>query len=325
MNHSTFRIRSFHLTVLACMLCLSPSVLAQEPIIPPVTRTVVADLLEVEGEYYIVRGERGEIRIEVNSDTTIAEEFVFGDRIKAVLLPNDVALSIIRAQKGEPTGVTTNTPPPTASPAEPVSPPPAKSTDAKYSPPPPAPKRPAIRIIVADLLMVDGSFLIVRGERGEIQIEVTPKTQMEETFKFGDRIHARVTKSDKALSVVRASPDEAVGVFLEEEPIVPEVSKSSPPTPGRTQTPVGDGEPQSEPEGVVPQPKIRTIVAKVLMVDGDFIIVRGERGEIQIEVTPKTKISEAFDYGDTIKATVLPNDKALTVERALPTDSLGIQ
>jgi hypothetical protein len=69
---------------------------------------------------------------------------------------------------------------------------------------------------------------------------------------------------------------------------------------------------------------MRTIVADVLMVDGDFIIVRGERGEIRIEVTPKTTVSEEFDYGDRIIAVVLPNDKALTVERASPNDPLGI-
>ena len=71
-------------------------------------------------------------------------------------------------------------------------------------------------------------------------------------------------------------------------------------------------------------PSIRIIVADVLMVDGDFYIVRGERGEIQIEVTPKTTISESFDYGDRIKAEVLPNDKALKIERAGPEDPVGI-
>ena len=60
------------------------------------------------------------------------------------------------------------------------------------------------------------------------------------------------------------------------------------------------------------------------MIDGDFIIVRGERGEIQIEVVPDTKLTEKFQFGDKIKAMVLPNDKALTVERATPDEPIGI-
>ena len=92
-------------------------------------------------------------------------------------------------------------------------------------------------------------------------------------------------------------------------------------TPATTQSP-------SEKESSAPvahkTPTTRIIVADVLMVDGDFYIVRGERGEIQIEVTPKTIVSESFDYGDRIKATVLPNDKALTIERADPNDPIGI-
>ena len=71
-------------------------------------------------------------------------------------------------------------------------------------------------------------------------------------------------------------------------------------------------------------PSLRTIVADVLMVEGDFYIVRGEKGEIRIEVTPKTAVSGSFDYGDRIKATVSPNDKALTIERANPNDPVGI-
>ena len=167
--------------------------------------------------------------------------------------------------------------------------------------------------------MVDGSFYIIRSEQGEIQIEITPKTQLSEDFKFGDRIKARVTPTDKALSVVRAGKDEPTGIQEESAPI----TSSTPTPPATTQTPSPSEKESSEPL-VESTPSIRTIVADVLMVDGDFYIVRGKRGEIQIEVTPKTTISESFDYGDRIKATVLPNDKALTIERAGPNDSLGI-
>ena len=61
-------------------------------------------------------------------------------------------------------------------------------------------------------------------------------------------------------------------------------------------------------------------MADLLDVDRDFYIVRGELGEIQIEATHKTEITEEFQYGDRIKALVLMNDKALKIERAGPDD-----
>ncbi len=287
------------------------------------TRTVVADLLEVEGDFHIVRGERGEIRIEVTPDTQISETFIFGDRIKAVLLPNDVAQSIIRAAPDEPIGITTN---------EPSEPPPTPTSTERSqtseedldetSPLYKAYQVPKVRTIIADLLMVDGSFYIVRSEYGEIQIEITSETELSEDFKFGDKIKARVTSTDKALSVVRAGKDEPTGI---QEEIAPPASLTpirSVPTPP-TKSPTTSEQKTPEPP-VESTPSIRIIVADVLMVDGDFYIVRGERGEIRIEVTPKTKVSEPFDYGDRVKAEVLPNDKALTIERASPDAPIGI-
>ncbi len=141
----------------------------------PKTRTIVADLLMVDGDFYIVRGDRGEIQIEVTSDTNLSEEFTFGDRIKAVLLPNDVALSITRVDPDEPVGITTKEAP------EPPPPSPTKETpqtskEAPVTPPMyKAYEIPKVRVIIADILMVDGSFYIIRSEHGEIQIEITPK------------------------------------------------------------------------------------------------------------------------------------------------------
>ena len=270
-----------------------------------------------------MRGDRGEIQIEVTPDTKLSEEFVFGDRIKAVLLPNDVAQIITRAAPGEPVGLTTNEPS--------ESPPPSEtkeiaetSEEALVPPLYEAYQVPKVRVIIADLLMVDGSFYIVRTESGEIQIEITSETELREDFKFGDRIKARVTPTDKALSVVRAGKDEPTAIQEESAPIASNASTSpTPRTPATTQTPSPAEKKSSEPVDKE-TPSTRVIVADVLMVDGDFYIVRGERGEIQIEVTPSTIISESFDYGDRIKAEVLPNDKALTIERANPGDSVGI-
>jgi len=290
----------------------------------PKTRTIVADLLMVDGDLYIVRGERGEIQIEVTPDTKLSEKFGFGDRIKAILLPNDVAQIITRAAPDEPVGLTSNEapePPPTRSPA-------TESKETAETVPisvsPPSHNMPKVRVIVADLLMVDGSFYIVRREEyGEIQIEITPETELSENFKFGDKIKARVTSTDKALSVVRAGKDEPTGIQEEAAPPAPTIPISPVPS-TRTTTPTPSK--QETPEPPAPEiPSTRIIVADVLMVDGDFYIVRGERGEIRIEVTPKTRISESFDYGDRIKAEVLHNDKALTIERASPDDPIGIR
>jgi exosome complex RNA-binding protein Csl4 len=294
-----------------------------QTVFSPKTRTVVADLLMIDGDLYIVRGERGEIRIEVTPDTQISETFIFGDRIKAVLLPNDVAQSIIRAAPDEPIGITTNDPsepPPTPTSTE-ISQTSEEDLD-ETSPLYKAYQVPKVRIIVADLLMVDGSFYIVRSEYGEIQIEITSETELSEDFKFGDKIKARVTSTDKALSIVRAGKDEPTGI--QEETAAPAPSTPIPPVPTPpTKSPTITE--QKTPELPVElTPTIRIIVADVLMVDGDFYIVRGERGEIRIEVTPKTKVSEPFDYGDRVKAEVLPNDKALTIERASPDDPIGI-
>jgi len=52
--------------------------------------------------------------------------------------------------------------------------------------------------------------------------------------------------------------------------------------------------------------------------------VRGERGNIQIEATHKTEITEEFGYGDRIKALVLMNNKAVKIERAGPDDVPGV-
>jgi exosome complex RNA-binding protein Csl4 len=291
----------------------------------PKTRTVVADLLMIDGTFYVIRGERGEIRIEVTPETKLSEVFKFGDRIKAILLPNDEALSITRAQPNEPIGTSTDAsvPPPTSPvPSSSTSPGPAKSTPPQTAPF--SPKASDIRIIVADLLMVDRNLYIIRSDYGEIQIEVTPQTELSENFKFGDRIKARVTAQDRALSIVRAKPGELPGIRLEETP-----GSTTPAVPPITLAPLAKPPPPQKDLPVTAPPKesqkIRTVVAEVLMVDGDFYVVRGERGEIRIEVTPKTTVSESFKFGDKIKARILPNDTALSIERARPDEPFGVK
>ena len=288
----------------------------------PTTRTVVAEVLEVEGDFHIVRGKRGEIRIEVTPDSQVSEEFIYGDRIKAVLLPNDVALTITRAAPDEAIGVKTNEPsepPPTLTSEE--SPQASKEDEKITSPLYDAYQVPKVRVIVANILMIDGSFFIIRTEQGEIQIEITPETTLSEDFKFDDKIRARITPANKALTVTRAGKNEPIAILEEVSAESTDSIASAPPT--QPTAPAPEAAESSEP--LAPEaPKNRIIVADVLMAEGDFYIVRGESGEIQIEVTPETTASESFDYGDRIKAEVLPNDKAITIERANPNDPIGI-
>ena len=175
----------------------------------------------------------------------------------------------------------------------------------------------ATRTIIADLLMVDGDFYIVRTEYGEVQIEATPKTKITEEFDFGDRIKALVLMNDKALVIERAGPDDIPGVTVNQPaPITESVAKAS----GGTSQPSMGQEVKPQPV----QPETKTVIADILMVDGDFYVFRGEYGEFRIEVTHKTKITEEFEFGDRIKAIVLMNDKALTIERAGPNDVPGV-
>ena len=293
----------------------------------PKTKTIIADLLMIDGDFYVVRGERGEIRIEVTPDTKLSESFEFGDRIKALVQPDDTAISIERASPDEPVGVIA---PPSAPTPVPQVKSPAKQSQQKSSsgsgkkkPSPDTPKRapvqPKIRIIVADLLMVDGDFYVVRGDRGEIRIEVKPDTQVSERFAFGDRIKAKVRLDDSAIAIERAKPEDQIGVRAE-APIAPTATQPTQPIPQTKASPDQD----EEKSKTGTSPKTRTIIADVLMVDGDFYVVRGERGEIRIEVTPETKSSERFDFGDRIKAVVLPNDRAISVERASAEESIGV-
>jgi len=68
----------------------------------------------------------------------------------------------------------------------------------------------------------------------------------------------------------------------------------------------------------------RTVIGDLLMIDRDLYIVRGEGGEIHIEATARTEVTEDFQFGDRIKAVVRTNNKALKIERAAPRDVPGV-
>ena len=291
-----------------CVLLLvhGQSVLAQKGASTEPTKTIVADLLDIDRDLYIVRGERGEIQIEATYKTEVTEEFEYGDRIKALVLMNNKALKIERAGPDDVPGVVENKAATAKAPATPKE----GGDKAAASAPPQQPDR---KTIVGDLLDVDRDLYIVRGERGEIQIEATHKTEITEEFQFGDRIKALVLMNNKALKIERAGPDDVSGV-------VEHVASSSS---GADQAPAkaagkpgGDGGAQAanSPAGAQ-SGDTKVVEGQVLMVDGDFYVLRGELGEIRVERTPKTKMTEEFKFGDFIKAIVKPNDQALTIER----------
>ncbi len=295
-----------------CVLLLvqSQSLLAQEGAATQPTKTIVGDLLDVDRDFYIVRGERGEIQIEATHKTDITEEFQYGDRIKALVLMNNKALKIERAGPDDVAGVTENVPVTAQTPES--------QQDAQGEAPAPSaqPQQPESKTIVGDLLDVDRDFYIVRGERGEIQIEATHKTEITEEFQYGDRIKALVLMNNKALKIERAGPDDVTGVVEHSASSSPGVDQGPATAAGK---PGGDGGTQAADASDGSQgddPKV--VEGQVLMVDGDFYVLRGERGEIRVERTPKTKITEEFKFGDFIKATVKPNDQALSIERLTP-------
>jgi exosome complex RNA-binding protein Csl4 len=248
------------------------------------TKTIIGDLLDVDRDFYIVRGPLGEIQIEATYKSEITEEFGYGDRIKALVHKNLKAIRIERAGPDDVNGIVINQ-------AEEG----LKTEERKnFQEGPgkksaiPQPKKPKTKTIIADILMVDGDFHVVRSEYGEIRIEVTPKTKMSEEFKFGDKIKAEVDMIDKAISIERAPSDAS--------------AKKEKPKPEKIEE--------------ITIPNERIVEGSILMIDGDFYVMRGERGEIRVERTPDTKVTEEFKFGDRIRATVLKNDKALKIERA---------
>ena len=303
--------------IMCCLMGLSLGTVCGAEQAPPATKTIVGDLLMVDRDLYIVRGERGEIQIEATGKTEITEEFTFGDRIKALVLMNNKALKIERAGPKDVPGVVENR-------AVAVIPPPSQKSKEEKAPPvtkpatleiPPQSKQPDRKIIIGDLLMIDRDLYIVRGERGEIQIEATGKTEITEEFTFGDRIKALVLMNNKALKIERAGPNDVSGVTVLQATAPP--LKKAMPQPTQPSKAKDMGKPVEKPKSAPSRlpANTRVVEGQILMIDGDFYVLRGDRGEIRVERTPKTKVTEDFKFGDFIKATVKPNDQAVVIER----------
>ena len=292
--------------MMAGSLLVCPLVWGQGLTQPVETKTIIGDLLMVDGDFYIVRGQYGEIQIEATPKTQVTEEFTYGDKIKALVLNNNKALRIERAGANAPTGVVTNQP--TTQVGGPQS--------GRGGP---VAAQPDTKTIVADLLMVDGNFYIVRSDYGEIQIETTPKSNISGTFTFGDRIKAVVLMNNQALSIGKAGPKDVPGIIIHKSAASGDSSHQPPPSPslqGATSAGKGGGAKAAAGKPGKPSAPTRVVEGDVLMVDGDLYILRGPEGEIRIERTDKTRMTEEFDFGDRIRATVLENDKAVSIERA---------
>jgi uncharacterized protein YdeI (BOF family) len=69
-----------------------------EPAAGAPTRTVIGELVKIEGPYYVVKDKAGrEIRLQVSRDTELAGAFRPGDRIEAQIAPLEHAMSVKRA------------------------------------------------------------------------------------------------------------------------------------------------------------------------------------------------------------------------------------
>jgi len=310
MRQLTFKMSSHIVGVVCCAILLFTGNALGQGKPAQKTKTIVGDLLEIDRDLYIVRGERGEIQIEATYKTEVTEEFEFGDRIKALVLMNNRAIKIERAGPNDVPGVVENQ-------ASVVKGPPTKKAEkekAKAAAPvqSPQPKQPDQKIIIADLLDIDRDLYIVRGEQGEIQIEATYKTEVTEEFEFGDRIKALVLKNNRALKIERAGPNDVLGITILQGAPVSEKAEAKPSQQSRAKDQAA--KPAKDAPSRPPS-DTRVVEGQILMVDGDFYVLRGERGEIRVERTEKTKVSEEFKFGDFIKATVKKNDQALTIER----------
>ena len=316
MKQLAFKMSAHIVGVVCCAigLFLGNAVGQEEP--TPATKTIVGDFLMIDRDLYIIRSERGEMQIEATDKTDVAEAFEFGDRIKAVVFMNNTALTIERAGPNDQPGIIENSmSTATAAPTKN-----ADNTQTTTTPDTPVlsgqTKRPDRKIVIGDLLMIDRDLYIVRGERGEMQIEATDKTDVAEAFEFGDRIKAVVLMNNTALTIERASPNDEPGVILYGglASSGPEGDQSNANT---ASTPDADAkEPeQSHPIAADPTDNLRVVEGQILMVDGDFYVLRGERGEIRVERTEQTNVTEDFKFGDFIKATVKPDDQAVVIER----------
>lgn len=66
---------------------------------------------------------------------------------------------------------------------------------------------PGLQTVKGDLLKIEGDAYVVKDMTGkEIRLHVDKTTELEGSFKAGDKIEARATEQDHALSIKHAQP-----------------------------------------------------------------------------------------------------------------------
>jgi uncharacterized protein YdeI (BOF family) len=137
----------------------------------PGLQTIKGDLLKIEGDAYVVKDMAGkEIRLHVDKTTELEGSFKAGDKIEARVTEKGHARSITKPLV----------------------------EDARI---------PGPQTVTGDVLKMDGDFYVIRDMTGkEIRLHVDKTTTLEGSFKAGDKIEARATEQDHALSIKHAQP-----------------------------------------------------------------------------------------------------------------------
>lgn len=139
----------------------------------PGTQTIQGDLLNIEGEFYVVKDTTGkDVRVHVDNTSKLEGSFKVGDKVEAQVTEQGHALSITKPLVA----------------------------DAQTGP----------QTVQGDVLKMDGDVYIVKDMTGkEIRLHVDKTTDLQGAVKAGDKIEAQVTEQGHALSMKRVQIEPA--------------------------------------------------------------------------------------------------------------------
>jgi ribosomal protein S1 len=131
------------------------------------SKIVEGDVLKIEGEFYTVHDTAGhEVRLHVDKTTQLEGTFKVGDKVEAHVTDKGHARSIMHL-----------------------------TAAGKMA-------TPGSKIVEGDVLKIEGEFYTVHDTAGhEVRLHVDKATQLEGTFKAGDRVEAYVTDKGHARSL----------------------------------------------------------------------------------------------------------------------------
>jgi len=140
----------------------------------PGHQSIKGDLLKIEGEFYTVHDTAGhEVRVHVDKTTKLDGDFKTGDKVEAQVTDKGHAFDLKHAN--------------------------VASAGLPESGP---------RSVKGDLLKIEGESYVVHDLKGkEVRLHVDQTTKLEGgTFKTGDKIEAKVTDGNHAISIAHANP-----------------------------------------------------------------------------------------------------------------------